>query len=83
MNDELGNLKSALEQAIDILEPNGRIAVISFHSGEDKIVKTFFKEKSKQGLIKLLFKKPIRARAGEVKINPRSRSARLRAAMKI
>ncbi|MCK4354934.1 16S rRNA (cytosine(1402)-N(4))-methyltransferase RsmH [Candidatus Parcubacteria bacterium] len=81
VNDELNNLKNALEQAIDILEPCGRIVIISFHSGEDKIVKNFFKEKAKQNLMKILTKKPIKADEQEIKINPRSRSALLRAAM--
>lgn len=82
VNDELNNLKSALDQAIDILEPCGRIVIISFHSGEDKIVKNFFKEKAKQNLMKILTKKPIKADKQEIKNNPRSRSARLRAAIK-
>lgn len=81
VNDELNNLKSGLSQAIDILKPSGRIVIISFHSGEDKIVKNFFKEKAGQNLIKVLTKKPVRPRPREIEANPRSRSARLRAAI--
>ena len=83
VNDELNNLKNALEQALDILKPNGRLAVISFHSGEDKIVKIFFKENNNQNLIKILAKNVIKASSEEIKANPRSRSARLRIAMKL
>ena len=83
VNDELTNLKSALEQALDILEPNGRLVVISFHSGEDKIVKNFFKEKNNQNLVKILTKNVIKASMQEIKANPRSRSARLRVAVKV
>ena len=83
VNDELNNLKSVLEQALDILEPCGRLAIISFHSGEDKIVKNFFREKAKENLIKILVKNVIKADKQEIKANPRSRSARLRAAIKL
>ena len=82
VNQELENLKIALPQALEILEQGGRIIVISFHSGEDKIVKNFFRENSKQDLLKILIKKPIRAGQEEIKTNPRSRSAKLRAAAK-
>jgi 16S rRNA (cytosine1402-N4)-methyltransferase len=83
VNDELNNLKSALEQALDILEPNNRLVVISFHSGEDKIVKNFFKEKNNQNLVKILTKNVVKASKQEIKANPRSRSARLRVVMKL
>ena len=83
VNDELNNLKSALNQALDILEPNGRLAMISFHSGEDKIVKNFFKEKNKENLVKILTKKPVKASKQEIKANPRSRSAKLRVATRV
>lgn len=81
VNDELENLKKVLPKAIEILKPKGRIVVISFHSLEDRIVKNFFK--SKKGLLKILTKKPIKPSLEEIKINPRSRSAKLRAAIKI
>ena len=89
VNDELNNLEKALPQAIEILSPGGRIAIISFHSLEDRIVKSFLREESKNYLkekgqeIKILTKKPIIPGQEEIKINPRSRSAKLRAAKKI
>jgi 16S rRNA (cytosine1402-N4)-methyltransferase len=82
VNEELENLKSALPQALKILEKDGRLVVVSFHSLEDKIVKNFLKENSKKGLIKILTKKPIRPSQEEIKKNPRARSAKLRAAIK-
>jgi len=78
VNDELGNLQRFLPEAIDILASGGRIAVISFHSLEDRIVKNFFRESAKAGQGKVLTKKPIIAGEAEVQINLRSRSAKLR-----
>lgn len=66
VNDELNNLEQALPQAIDILQPGGKLAVISFHSLEDKIVKNFCKGK------------PIIPNLNEIKRNPRARSAKMR-----
>jgi 16S rRNA (cytosine1402-N4)-methyltransferase len=83
VNNELENLKSGLLQAIDVLEREGRLVVISFHSLEDRIVKNFLKEKEREGKIKILTKKPIVPSKEEIKQNPRSRSAKLRAALKI
>jgi len=83
INDELENLKQALEQALEILNPKGRIVVISFHSLEDRIVKKFFREKKLKGELKILTKKPITADEIEISINSKSRSAKLRAAIKI
>ncbi|MDD5146516.1 MAG: 16S rRNA (cytosine(1402)-N(4))-methyltransferase RsmH [Candidatus Pacebacteria bacterium] len=82
VNNELGNLEKALPQALQILEKGGRLCVISFHSLEDKIVKNFFKEQAKAGIISLLTKKPIIPQTKEIQLNPRSRSAKLRAAVK-
>lgn len=82
VNDELNNLKKALPQAIEILEKSGRLAIISFHSLEDRIVKNFYQSRTSIDL-KILTKKPIRPSPEEIKINPRSRSAKLRAAQKI
>ena len=82
VNDELNNLKKVLPQAVEILESGGRIVIISFHSLEDRIVKKFFKEEFQKGAIKILTKKPITSSQKEIKINPRSSSAKLRAAMK-
>jgi len=82
VNDELNNLEKALPQALDILEPGGRLVVISFHSLEDRIVKHFFKEEFKKNHLKILTKKPITPSEQEIDLNPRSRSAKLRAAEK-
>ena len=83
VNKELSNLDKALVQTLDVLEHQGKLVIISFHSLEDRIVKNFFKEKSKQNLIKILTKKPIAPSEEEIKANIRSRSAKLRAAIKI
>jgi len=83
VNDELGNVEKVLPQALSVLSAGGRLAVISFHSLEDRIVKNFFNQKSKEGLIKILTKKPIIAEATEQRENARSRSAKLRVAIKI
>jgi len=83
VNEELSNLEKALPQALEILEKGGRLVVISYHSLEDKIVKKFFKENFKKGHLKILTKKPLRPQKEEIKVNPRSRSAKLRAAIKI
>ena len=83
VNDELDNLKKALPQALEILEKNGKLAIISFHSLEDRIVKIFFRETAKEGNLKILTKKPIRPGQEEINLNPRSRSARLRVALKL
>ena len=81
INDELENLKQGLEQSIELISPQGKIVVISFHSLEDRIVKNFFKTKEREGRLKILNKKPIIADETEISANPRSRSAKLRAAM--
>ncbi|MEK7664941.1 MAG: 16S rRNA (cytosine(1402)-N(4))-methyltransferase RsmH [Patescibacteria group bacterium] len=82
VNDELNNLIKVLPQIISVLAPGGRTVIISFHSLEDRIVKNFFKEEEKNKALKILTKKPITADFEEIKINPRSRSAKLRAAIK-
>lgn len=83
VNEELSALQEALPQAIDLLTPNGRLVVITFHSLEDRIVKNFLKTKATGGSIQLLSKKAIAPSWQERKRNPRSRSAKLRAAMKV
>jgi len=83
VNNELNNLEESLPQALEVLERDGRMAIISFHSLEDRIVKNFFKNQAQEGKIKILTKKPVVPAGNEVKINPRSRSAKLRAAVKI
>lgn len=82
-NDELGNIQKALPVALEALKPEGRLVIISFHSLEDRIIKNFFKEKEKQGVIKILTKKPQVPSLIEIKSNPRARSAKMRAAQKI
>ncbi len=77
VNDELGALKDGLATAAKIVAPEGRIAVIAFHSLEDRIVKNFMRDNAKTGF-KILTKKPITATEEEIALNPRSRSAKLR-----
>jgi 16S rRNA (cytosine1402-N4)-methyltransferase len=102
VNNELENFSAALKQVTELLNPNGRIVVVTFHSLEDKIAKDFFKQFSgskisrskyavmqnqdpacEQKLYKILTKKPITPGEKEIKLNPRARSAKLRAAIKI
>lgn len=83
VNSELESLEKVLPQAISILNAGGRLAIISFHSLEDRIVKNFFKDQENQNKIKILTKKPIEAQDQEILENPRSRSAKLRVAIKI
>lgn len=83
VNKELHHLENVLPKALKILKPGGRLVVISFHSLEDRIIKNFFKQKSKEGLLIILTKKPVTPSEEEKRLNPRSRSAKLRAAQKI
>lgn len=96
VNDEMGALKEMLEQSPSVLKQGGRIAIITFHSIEDRIVKTFFKDNTFDApdenpfatterikVLKPVNKKPIVASSEEIKRNPRSRSAKLRVAVKI
>ncbi|MDQ3159225.1 MAG: 16S rRNA (cytosine(1402)-N(4))-methyltransferase RsmH [bacterium] len=86
VNDELNRLETSLRLWVKLLKPGGRLAVITFHSLEDRIVKHYFKEISDAGYesqFKLLTKKPISASENELKTNPRARSAKLRAVVKI
>lgn len=78
INDELGALEEGLEKGFKVLVSGGRIAVISFHSLEDRIVKNFFRDCEKEGLGTRITKKPIVPSREEVLRNPRSRSAKLR-----
>lgn len=97
-NDELSSLKFGLEAAEKTLKPGGRLVVVSFHSGEDRIVKNYLKTESRdcicppeiplcncqhQAKFKIISKKPITAGIEELELNPRSRSAKLRVAEKI
>ncbi len=83
VNDEYGALKVGLQGVWNLLAPHGRIAVISFHSGEDRIVKTFFKTLEKEGKGTLITKKPLTASPEEEKNNRRARSAKLRIISKV
>lgn len=78
-NDELGNLEKVLAELPDILKSGGRVAIISFHSLEDRIVKRTFQALGKAGKLEITTKKPITASREEIAKNPRSRSAKLRA----
>lgn len=78
VNDELGVLKEFLEKIPQYLAPHGRVAIISFHSLEDRIVKQAFQTWEKEGKGKRITKKPIIADEVEIKENPRARSAKLR-----
>ncbi|MFH0943073.1 MAG: 16S rRNA (cytosine(1402)-N(4))-methyltransferase RsmH [Candidatus Beckwithbacteria bacterium] len=80
VNDELNNLTAVLPQAVNLLKSKGHLAVISFHSLEDRIVKNFMKSNSE---LTILTKKPLTPTKAEIKANPRSRSAKLRVAQKI
>ncbi|WP_248926611.1 16S rRNA (cytosine(1402)-N(4))-methyltransferase RsmH [Paenibacillus hamazuiensis] len=98
VNDELGAFEEALEQAIRCLAPGGRVAVITFHSLEDRICKQTFAKYverctcppdfpvcvcQKKGILKLVHRKPIEASGEELEANPRARSAKLRIAEKL
>ncbi len=78
VNDEIRALEEAIHKIFFLLNPKGKMAIISFHSIEDRVVKRFFKEKEKEGLGKQTTKKPIIAGEEELKTNPRARSAKLR-----
>jgi 16S rRNA (cytosine1402-N4)-methyltransferase len=80
VNRELDEIEKLFEAAPDLIEPSGRLVVISFHSLEDRIAKDSFREGARQGIWKVLTKKPVTAGEEEVERNPRSRSAKLRAA---
>jgi 16S rRNA (cytosine1402-N4)-methyltransferase len=83
VNDELNSVAAVLPQAREALAAGGRLAVIAFHSLEDRIVKNFFRDEERAGRLKILTPKPITALETELKNNPRSRSAKLRVAEKI
>ena len=82
VNDELTALKTGIAAAAEALAPGGRIAVISFHSLEDRIVKNFFKDEANKGTLSIQTKKPIVPKEEEIISNPRGRSAKLRIAQK-
>jgi 16S rRNA (cytosine1402-N4)-methyltransferase len=79
VNDELNSLKNVLPSSFDILDKDGRLVCISFHSLEDRIVKSYFKDIEEKKLVRILTNKPVEASSEEIMINPRARSAKLRA----
>ena len=83
VNDELGEIRSLLESAPSLLKPGGRLVLISFHSLEDRQVKDAFRDAGRDGVYEVLTRKPVVAEEQEQMRNPRSRSAKLRAAEKI
>jgi 16S rRNA (cytosine1402-N4)-methyltransferase len=80
VNNELENLKRGLDAGVRLLKSGGRVAVISFHSLEDRIVKRYFRETP---ALRIITRKPVTATPEEIKRNPRARSAKLRVAEKI
>ncbi len=98
VNDELGELEEALPAAVDMLRPGGRLAVISFHSLEDRIAKRFIRDLARGCIcppdfpvcrcgrepeLRPLTRRAVRPAADELAVNPRAGSARLRAAVKV
>jgi len=83
VNDEYGSLNTFLGKIFNYIKPGGRVAIVAFHSGEDRIVKTHFREAASRGLVTLPVTRPITPTAREVKANPRSRSGRLRVAVRL
>src|SRR3979490_70908 len=98
VNDELGEIEEGLRAALSILTPGGRMATISFHSLEDRLVKSFFNVESKdcicppqhpvcpcghRATLRIVPRRPLRPSEEEVALNPRARSARLRVAEQI
>lgn len=82
VNDELQVLEAFLRDAVAALAPNGRLAVITFHSLEDRIVKHYFRSAVESEVATLIYKKPVTPTEDEVKANPRARSAKLRVLQK-
>jgi 16S rRNA (cytosine1402-N4)-methyltransferase len=78
VNDELSNIERALPQALEVIEPQGRIVTIAFHEGEDRLVKNYFSAWEESGKGTMLLKKPQTPSDQEVVNNPRSRSAKMR-----
>ena len=83
VNEELAALETFLDKVFRLLRPGGRVVIVSFHSGEDRIVKTRFREAAREGLVRLPVRKPVRPTPEEVRANPRARSARLRVAQRL
>jgi 16S rRNA (cytosine1402-N4)-methyltransferase len=78
VNKELDNIASIIHSIPEFIAPGGRVAIITFHSLEDKVVKEGFKDLVKLGKAEYIFKKPITPSREEIKENPRSRSSKIR-----
>ena len=83
VNREMDELKNGLASAVNMLTSDGRLCVISYHSLEDRIVNNFIRESAREGVLKILTKKPLTPAYEEVRRNPSSRSAKLRGAEKL
>lgn len=83
VNEEIPNLESFLEAAPDVLHVGGRIGLIAFHSVEDKVIKTNFRRRKSEEVYRIVTKKPVVAEEAERRSNPRSRSGKLRVAVRL
>jgi 16S rRNA (cytosine1402-N4)-methyltransferase len=83
VNQEFEHIEQLMAKAPGLLSPGGRIGVISFHSGEDRLIKVSFQQGKQQSHYEILTRKPITATEEQIRENPRSRSAKLRAARRI
>ena len=83
VNREIEQLNAGLKAALSLLKKGGRLCVIAYHSLEDRQVKRFFAEGARQGLLRIVTKKPSTPSEGEIRLNPSARSAKLRTAERI
>jgi 16S rRNA (cytosine1402-N4)-methyltransferase len=83
VNEELDAIREGLASAIELLEPGGTIVALSYHSGEDRLVKALLKDASAAGVLERLTRRPERPSEGERRKNQRARSAKLRASRKL
>ena len=83
VNNDLENLQKFIPDAVDCLSENGRLAIMSFHTLEDRIVKHAFRGLAKRSIVKAITKKPITASEEEIAVNPKAQRAKLRAVEKL